>query len=79
MTTIVLIITLIALLMMLLLAYPKQKVTQKGDKPLYKRDYDISEVVVKNRFVCPAHGQPQTTCSKPEKNDGLEKKENKKV
>jgi len=67
------VVMLVSLFLLYRIAYPKRPEPQKNDDTHRKRDIDISDVVVKTRFVRPNDGQPQTTRTMPE-NDGVLKK-----
>jgi hypothetical protein len=63
-----LIITLAALYFSYRIAYPKQAAAKKrNDPPQPRSGFDVSEVVVKSRFVRPDAGQPQPTRTTPAK------------
>jgi len=81
MKVIVLIIMLIALYLLYRIAFPKQ--TDSGREGTKARKHeggdswdrgDVSEVVVKSRFVRAVHGQPQPTCTTIENADYQEEK-----
>jgi len=65
----VLIIMLIALYLLYRIAFPKQAGTKQGDDNPRKSEEDVSDVVVKSRFVRPAQGQPQPTPATVEKSE----------
>ena len=65
----VLIIMLIALYLLYRIAFPGQAGTKQGDDNSRKSEKDVSDVVVKSRFVRPAQGQPQPTPATVEKSE----------
>ena len=73
MKVIALIIMLVCMFLLYRIAYPKQLKQTKTDDFQRKRNVDVSDVVVKTRFVRPVLGQSQTTRTTPEKDDNLEK------
>jgi hypothetical protein len=69
MKTIAIAIMLAALFLLYRVAYPKQPKTKSGNDIPQKKEIDVSEVVVKSRFVRPKIGQPQPTHTTTQKND----------
>ena len=69
-------IMLVALFFLYCIVYPKRSAAKKGVDalPERKKETDISDVVVKTRFVRPNPGQPQPTRTISEKEDVLKKK-----
>jgi len=62
-------IMLIALFLLYRIAYPKRSATKKSNEILPKKEVDISELVVKSRFIRPNPGQLQTTPTTSVKTD----------
>ena len=69
-----LIIMFIALFLLYRIAYPKRPATKKNDDTTCKKETDISEIVIKTRFVRPNIGQPQPTTTTPANADSQEEK-----
>jgi hypothetical protein len=70
----VLIIMFVALFMLYRIAFPKQTEVKKGNDAPRKGEIDMSEVVVKNRFVRPVQSQPQPTHTAIENSEYQEEK-----
>ncbi len=74
MKLIVILLMPVVLYLLYRIAVPKRKETQKESDTLPKKPVDISEVVVKSRFVRPGTGQPRTTHTTSLKTDFEEEK-----
>jgi len=71
MKIIALIIMLIALFLLYRIAYPSRSATKNSVGIMRTKESDISEVVIKTRFVRPNYGQPPPTATTSTKADSL--------
>ena len=67
-------VMLAALFLLYRIAFPKQPEAKKENNTPPKREFDLSDVVIKSRFVPPDIGQPRTTPATILKTDFQEEK-----